>query len=81
MNLYWKNLFGGLMSTVKYEDKLHKEAADYKRYLLVAESKELEEYKELYEQVKSASFNGGARVGKKREKGKNPKGSTEQIKT
>lgn len=56
MNLYWKNLFGGLMSTVKYEDKLHKEAADYKRYLLVAESKELEEYKELYEQVKSASF-------------------------
>ena len=56
MNLYWKNLFGGLMSTAKYEDKLHKEIADYKRYLLIKESKELEEYNELYQQVKSSSF-------------------------
>ena len=56
MNLYWKSLFGGLMSTAKYEDKLHKEIADYKRYLLIKESKELEEYNELYQQVKSSSF-------------------------
>ena len=44
MNLFWKSLFGGLMSTAKYEDKLHKEVADYKRFLLISESKELEEY-------------------------------------
>ena len=56
MNLYWKSLFGGLLSTAKYESKLHKEAADYKRYLLISESKELEEYNDLYKQVKSASF-------------------------
>ena len=56
MNLYWKSLFGGLMSTAKYEDKLHKMAADYKRFLLISESKELEEYNELYKQVKSSSF-------------------------
>ncbi|MBQ8720590.1 MAG: glycoside hydrolase family 16 protein [Paludibacteraceae bacterium] len=56
MNLYWKSLFGGLMSTSKYEDKLHKEVADYKRFLLISESKELEEYNELYKQVKSSNF-------------------------
>ena len=56
MNLYWKSLFGGLMSTAKYEDKLQKEAVDYNRYLLISESKELEEYNELYQQVKSSSF-------------------------
>ena len=56
MNLYWKSLFGGLMSTAKYEAKLQKEAVDYKRYLLIKESKELEEYNELYQQVKSSSF-------------------------
>lgn len=56
MNLYWKSLFGGLMSTAKYEDKLHKEVADYNRFLLISESKELEEYNELYKQVKSSNF-------------------------
>ena len=56
MNLYWKSLFGGLMSTAKYEAKLQREAVDYKRYLLISESKELEEYNELYQQVKSSSF-------------------------
>ena len=56
MNLYWKSLFGGLMSTAKYEAKLQKEAVDYKRFLLIKESKELEEYNELYQQVKSSSF-------------------------
>ena len=56
MNLYWKRLFGGLMSTAKFEDKLQKELADYKRFLLIAESKELEEYNELYKQVKSSNF-------------------------
>ena len=56
MNLYWKSLFGGLMSTAKFEDKLQKELADYKRFLLIAESKELEEYNELYKQVKSSNF-------------------------
>ena len=56
MNLYWKSLFGGLMSTAKYEDKLQKMAADYKRFLLISESKELEEYNELYKQVKSSNF-------------------------
>jgi hypothetical protein len=39
MNLFWKSLFGGLMSTAKYEDKLHKEVADYKRFLLISEQK------------------------------------------
>ncbi len=56
MNLYWKSLFGGLMSTAKYEDKLHREVADYNRFLLISESKELEEYNELYKQVKSSNF-------------------------
>ena len=56
MNLYWKSLFGGLMSTAKFEDKLDKEAADYKRFLLISESKELEEYNDLYKQVKSSNF-------------------------
>lgn len=56
MNLYWKSLFGGLMSTAKFEDKLQKDAANYKRFLLISESKELEEYNELYKQVKSSNF-------------------------
>ena len=56
MNLFWKSLFGGLMSTAKYEEKLNKQLANYKRYLLIGESKELEEYNELYKQVKSSSF-------------------------
>jgi hypothetical protein len=56
MNLYWKSLFGGLMSTAKYEAKLRQQSEDYKRYLLISESKELEEYKVLYDQVKSSEF-------------------------
>ena len=56
MNLYWKSLFGGLMSTAKYEAKLRQQSEDYKRYLLISESKELEEYKALYDQVKSSEF-------------------------
>lgn len=56
MNLYWKSLFGGLMSTAKYEEKLRQQAEDYKRFRLISESKELEEYHQLYEEVKSAEF-------------------------
>ena len=56
MNLYWKSLFGGLMSTVKFEESIQKQMADYQRFLLISESKELEEYNELYKQVKSSGF-------------------------
>lgn len=56
MNLFWKNLLGGMMSTAKIEAKYNALLADYKRYKFIEQSKELEEYQHLYEQVKSPEF-------------------------
>lgn len=56
MNLYWKKLFGGVMSTSNFETVYRKKFNDYKRYQAVASSKELAEYKQLFEQVKSSEF-------------------------
>lgn len=56
MNLYWKSLFGGIVSTAKIESDYQKKRNDYKRYESVASSKELAEYKQLFEQVKSSEF-------------------------
>lgn len=56
MNLFWKKLFGGISSTTKVESKHKKLIEDYHRFLNVEGSKELEEYKILFEKVKSSDF-------------------------
>src|SRR5574344_451683 len=62
MNLFWKKMLGGIMSTAKMEANYAALAADYKRYKFVEKSKELEEYKRLYTQVKSSDFKENKRV-------------------
>lgn len=62
MNLFWKNLFGGVMSAAKMETLFAARQADYERYQFVSQSKELEEYKRLFEVVKSAAFKENKRV-------------------
>ena len=56
MNLYWKKLFGKLKSTARFEREMRQLMEKFIRYERVASSKELEEYQELYEIVKSAEF-------------------------
>ena len=56
MNLFWKKLFGSLQSTAKTEAKYVELTQAYQRYLSVSDSKELKEYEELYDRVKSPEF-------------------------
>ena len=56
MNLFWKNLFGTLESAEKMEQAELDLIAAYKRFTRVAASAELAEYKKLYQEVNSASF-------------------------
>ena len=41
MNLFWKNLFGGLASTDKFERQMKQLADDMRRYTQVEKSAEL----------------------------------------
>jgi len=56
MNLFWKNLFGGITPTAKLEKE---EAALIKamhRFREIEKSVELSEYKTLFHEVKSSAF-------------------------
>ncbi|MFI3297108.1 MAG: glycoside hydrolase family 16 protein [bacterium] len=66
MNLFWKKTFGGLTPTAKFEAEHKTLIAEFKRYNAVHASKELAEYAELYEQVKSADFKENKRMLKSR---------------
>ena len=56
MNLFWKKLFGGILSTSKYEKNEKALVRDMKRYDEIGKSAELAEYKQLYHIIKSADF-------------------------
>lgn len=56
MNLFWKKMFGSLQSTAKTEAKYVELRQTYERYQNVKNSKELQEYLALYEQVKAPEF-------------------------
>jgi hypothetical protein len=56
MNLFWKNLFGVLTPTAKFEAITAELISSMIRYKEVEKSVELEEYKKLLHEVKSASF-------------------------
>lgn len=56
MNLFWKKLFGGILSTSKYEQNEKSLVRDMKRYDEISRSAELAEFRELYHVIKSADF-------------------------
>lgn len=56
MNLFWKRILGQMQSTAKMEAQFAVLNADFRRYCDVEASKELAEYRELFEKVKSADF-------------------------
>ncbi|VBB45864.1 Glycoside hydrolase family 16 [uncultured Paludibacter sp.] len=56
MNLFWKKLFGGILSTSKYEKNEKSLVRDMKRYDEIGRSAELEEYRQLFHVIKSADF-------------------------
>lgn len=56
MNLFWKNLFGGITPTTKLENNEAELLKAMLRYDEVEKSVELAEYKTLFHEVKSPSF-------------------------
>ncbi|MFV0471592.1 MAG: family 16 glycosylhydrolase [Paludibacteraceae bacterium] len=56
MNLFWKKLFGNVLSTAKYENNEKNLVRDMKRYDEIEKSVELGEYRKLFHEVKSADF-------------------------
>jgi len=56
MNLFWKNLLGGITPTAKLEKSENDLVLAMKRYAEVEKSVELVEYKKLFNTVKSAEF-------------------------
>lgn len=56
MNLYWKKLFGAITPTAKMEAQYKNFTEEYHRYVAVRASKELIEYNQLFELVKSSEF-------------------------
>lgn len=56
MNLFWKKLFGGILSTTKYEKSEKQLVRDMKRYDEIGKSAELAEYHQLFHVIKSADF-------------------------
>lgn len=56
MNLFWKQLFGGITPTAKLEKNEADLVQAMHRYLEVEKSVELAEYKKLFHEVKSADF-------------------------
>ena len=66
MNLYWKRIFGKIASTEKVEAEYEKCRRIYERYKQVSQSKELAEYNELFNTVKSSEFKENKRTLKTR---------------
>ena len=62
MNLFWKRILGQMQSTSKMEAQFAVLNADFRRYVSIEESKELAEYRELFDKVKSADFKEKKRV-------------------
>lgn len=56
MNLFWKNLLGGITPTAKLEQSEAELISAFKRYEEVGKSLELVEYKKLFHVVKSPEF-------------------------
>ena len=56
MNLFWKKLFGKIKSTSKYEKERKTLMEKFIRYSKIEKSKELAEYKMLFDIVQSAEF-------------------------
>lgn len=56
MNLFWKKLFGGILTTAKYESNEKALVRDMKRYDEISKSAELAEYQQLFHVIKSADF-------------------------
>ncbi len=56
MNLFWKNLMGGIPSAAKIEKNEADTLRALKRYDEVVQSVELEEYKKLFHLVRSSDF-------------------------
>ena len=56
MNLFWKKIFGGLTPTAKYEAQQSELWRDYKRYIEIEKSVELEKFNALFHIIKSADF-------------------------
>lgn len=56
MNLFWKNLFGGITPTAKLENNEAELLKAMHRYEEVEKSVELAEYKTLFHEVKSPAF-------------------------
>lgn len=56
MNLFWKNLFGGITPTAKLENNETELLKAMHRYEEVEKSVELTEYKTLFHEVKSPAF-------------------------
>ncbi len=66
MNLFWKNLFGGITPTAKLEKNEVELVQAMHRYAKVEKSVELAEYKKLFHIVKSADFQENRKVLKNR---------------
>jgi len=56
MNLFWKQLFGKLQSTEKYEAEKRQLFADFNRYAAVRESDILKEYQDLEKKMQTPEF-------------------------
>lgn len=56
MNLFWKKIFGGILSTAKYEKSEKALVRDMKRYDEIGKSTELAEHNKLFHIIKSADF-------------------------
>ena len=56
MNLFWKKIFGGIISTSKFEKNEEAAVRDMNRFDEIEKSVELEEYKKLYHVIKSSEF-------------------------
>lgn len=66
MNLFWKNLFGGITPTAKLEKNEAEIIQSMHRYDEVEKSVELAEYKKLFHLIKSAKFQENKKILKNR---------------
>lgn len=56
MNLFWKYLFGKIVSTEKLEKEEAELVKDFERYNEIEKTVELAEYKKLFQEVKASAF-------------------------
>ncbi len=56
MNLFWKKLFGSIISTEKFQQQQNDLEVSIKRYYRIAESEQLAEYRKLKEVIDSSDF-------------------------